>query len=189
MESAGHLAQSLRFQPRGIHVLLWEDKADLVRALIIVKAVLPEVKTPIVLSPVSINLQKFSIRLFESEQESILLDAPRIIIIPQASTEVVGAWLNGWRRRLAEAPGTLIVIRRADFTSLCLRAPDLMSFAQSDVHEATGLLPLIESEILENIPNQIPDDWKTALNALPGEIPSDDDIVRWIDRIRSNVDE
>jgi hypothetical protein len=42
MESAEHLARVLSLQTRGIQVLLWEHKTDLIRALAVLQAALPD---------------------------------------------------------------------------------------------------------------------------------------------------
>src|SRR5262249_34658314 len=107
----------------------------------------------------------------------------------QASTNAVGAWLNGWRRRLADPPGTLLVIRRVDFVALYRRAPDLMSFAQSETHEVTGLLPILGQATIGRISERVPDAWYSPLDSLPGALPSDDEIADWIQRLRSNAAE
>ena len=188
MESTEHLARVLSLQSRGVHVLLWEDKSDLVRALLVLRASFSRFPESLVLLPTAdADLQKFSIQLFEDEGLEHLT-APRVFLVPQATTESLGAWLNGWRRRLADPPGTLLVVRRADFTLLFRRAPDLMSFAQSEVHEATGLLPLIRRDILERMPRQLEDAWTEPLNRLPGELPSDEEIAEWIDKLESHTE-
>lgn len=186
METAERLVRVLRVQTRGIQVLLWEHKTDLLRALLVLKTALPDFPdVPILLPTDQTDLQRFSILLFEGS-EGPPPTSRRILLIPQASTESVGEWLNGWRRQLAQAPGSLLVIRRVDFAALCRRAPDLMSFAQSDIHEATGLLPLLDKTTLGSISERLPNSWYEPLSALPGAMPSTDEIADWIGRLESN---
>ena len=72
MESAEHLAQELRIQTRGIQVLLWEHKTDLLRALAVLQAALPNFPdVPILLPTAPADLQKFSIGLFERREEPL----------------------------------------------------------------------------------------------------------------------
>jgi hypothetical protein len=159
MASAEHLAYALSMQTRGIQVLLWEHKVDLIRALLVVRAAMPDFPdAPVVIPTEQSDLQRFSIDLFE-ESDQPRTGSRRILLIPQGSTGVIGTWLNGWRRRLADPPGTLLVVRRAEFVALYQRAPDLMSFAQSEVHAATGLLPLVEPGTLARISGRLPDGW------------------------------
>jgi hypothetical protein len=187
MESAEHLVRVLSIQTRGIHVLLWEHKTDLIRALVVLKAALSNFPdTPILLPTEQIELQRFSIGLFERPEEHTP-GSRRILLIPQASTQAIGAWLNGWRRQLADPPGTLLVIRRVDFVALYRRAPDLMSFAQSETHEVTGLLPLLDQATIDRTSERLPDAWYEPLNALPGALPSNDEIAGWIQRLQSHV--
>jgi hypothetical protein len=179
MESAEHLARAFALKKHGIQVLLWENKTDLIRALLVLKAALADFPDSPVLLPIEqTDLQRFSIDLYE-QAEQCSNASRRFLLIPQASTEPVGAWLNGWRRRLADPPGTVIVIRRSDYVALCRRAPDLMSFAQADVHESTGLLPLIDRATLERWPSQLPDAWYERLNFLPGEMPAKGESADW----------
>jgi hypothetical protein len=186
MESAEHLALTLGVQTRGIQILLWEHKTELVRALIVLKAGLQDFpEAPILLPTEQKDLLRFSIGLFENSEEPPLRER-RIILVPQASTGTVGSWLNGWRRQLANPPGTLFVIRRADFLALYRRAPDLMSFAQSEIHETTDMMPLIDQDILIRISGKLPDAWNEPLNALPGVMPSEQAILNWVEHLKSN---
>ncbi|HVA49461.1 MAG TPA: hypothetical protein VNH11_24050 [Pirellulales bacterium] len=187
MESAEHLLRVLNLKNRGIQVLLWESKTDLVRALLVLKAALdgfPDV--PVLLPSNQVALQRFSIELYENVDQSAPIPR-RFLLVPQASAESVGAWLNGWRQRLAASPGTVVVIRRADYAALCRRAPDLMSFAHSDVHDATGLLPLLDCNAVGRLPDRLPSAWNEELHALPGEIPAPEDIADWNEQLKRHA--
>ena len=185
MASAEHLACVLGMQTRGIQVLLWEHKVDLIRALLVLRATMPDFPdAPVVIPTEQSDLQRFSIHLFE-ESERRPTGPRRILLVPQGSTGAIGSWLNGWRRRLAAPPGVLLVVRHAEFVALYQRAPDLMSFAQSEVHEATGLLPLVEPATSAKISERLPDAWYEPLDALPGRMPSNDAIGGWIQRLKS----
>jgi hypothetical protein len=185
MASAEHLAYVLSMQTRGVQVLLWEHKADLIRALLVLRAATRDFPDePVVMPTEQPDLQRFSIRLFEESEQSPI-GPRRILLIPQGSTGTIGTWLNGWRRRLADPPGTILVVRRAEFVALYQRAPDLMSFAQSEVHDATGLLPLVEPGTLARISGRLPDGWYGPLDALPGGTPSSDAIGGWVQRLKA----
>jgi hypothetical protein len=188
MPSAEHFARVLSLQSRGIHVLSWNHKLDLVRALLLLQATLPTFPDAPTLIPTDqVELQRFSLRLFEAT-EAPLGDKLRIFFIPQASTQAVGGWLNGWRQRLAEPPGTLLVIRHSDLVEFHRRAPDLMSFAESEIDDATILLPLVAQDTLEQMRDSLPDSWRGPLETLPGSMPSDDEIAAWITQLRANAD-
>jgi hypothetical protein len=188
MTSAEHLAHDFGLQSRGIHVLSWDDKTDLVRALSILRAALPTFSDSLTVMPTAqAELQQFGLCLFEGPFPSPD-GAMRLLLVPQASVEVIGAWLNGWRRRLADPPGTLIVIRHSDLMPLYRRAPDLMSFAQSEVYEATGLLPLVTRQLCDRVRAQVPEGWKQPLDSLPGAMPSETELSNWLETLRSNVD-
>ena len=185
MASAEHLAFLLSMQTRGVQVLLWEHKVDLIRALLVLQAAMPDFPdAPVVVPTGQSDLQRFSIDLFEESDRQPRVSR-RILLIPQGSAGTIGTWLNGWRRRLAEPPGTLLVARRAEFAALCRRAPDLLSFAQSDVHEATGLLPLVEPGTLAKISQRLPDSWYGPLDALPGAMPTRDAIGDWVQQLKA----
>ena len=188
MESAEHLVRVLSLQARGVQVLIWEQKIDLMRAIVLLKAALPGFPdSPVLLPTEAAALLEFSIRLFEQAENATPVER-RVILIPQGNTTVAGEWLNGWRRQLAQSPGTLIVIRRIDFNTLCRAAPDLMSFAQSDVHEVTELLPLVEKATLDHLTFRLSDLWYEALEALPGAMPSDEEIADWLSQLQSSAD-
>jgi hypothetical protein len=188
MSSAEYLAQDLRMQSRGIHVICWDDKADLVHALLVLQSAFTRFpETPTLLPTQQSDLQRFGLGLFENADKPTD-SSMRILLIPQASTEATGAWLNGWRRRLSDPPGTLIVIRHTDLMALYRRAPDLMSFAQSEIHEASSLLPLVTRETLDRMREVFPDGWNEPLNSLPGSMPPKADILKWMKTLRSNLD-
>jgi hypothetical protein len=185
MTSAEHLARELGIQSRGIHVLTWDNKADLVNALLIVKSAMSGFPHSPTLVPINQEqLQRFGLHLFEGQQPTTM----RVFLIPQAATESIGTWLNGWRRKLADPPGTLIVVRHSDLMGLYRRAPDLMSFAQSEVYEATGLLPLVSNHTLEHLGDSLPDGWREPLTSLPGRMPSKTELSKWVTKLRANHD-
>ncbi len=187
MATAEQFAKALCLQQRGVHVLVWDHKPDLVKALLILKSCLANFpNAPVVVPTTAAELQRFSLALFEEVQ-----NAPnatlRVYLIPQASTEAVGGWVNSWRQPLATTPGTLLVVRRADLMELTRRAPDLMSFAQSDVYESTGLLPLVTRDTLEHISINLSEEWTVALRELPGSLPSAKELGLWRESLEANL--
>jgi hypothetical protein len=186
MTSAEHFARDISMQMRGIHVLSWDNKSDLVRALLILRTALPNFPdSPTVVPTDETALRRFGLHLFEAADQPVSM---RIFLVLQASSDIVGSWLNGWRRRLADPPGTLVVTRHADLMALYRSAPDLMSFAQSEIHEATGLLPLVTKQTLEQLSNALPAGWQEPLNSLPGSMPSKKDLTRWLKELRSGLE-
>lgn len=188
MTSAEHLARDFSLQTRGIHVLAWDNKVELVRALLILQAAVPAFPaSPILVPTAQRDLQRLGLLLFEASDAATNVSL-RVFLIPQASTEAVGAWLNGWRRRLVDTPGTLIVVRSSDLMAFYRRAPDLMSFAQAEIYEAAGLLPLVTKGTLDNVRENLPNGWEEPLKALPGPMPSDTEIRDWLGMLRANLE-
>lgn len=188
MESAESLALDLQLRNSGIQVLQWENKSDLVQALVILQAALQDFSQEPILLPTDKNgLQQMSLALSESSTG----ERPtrrRFFLIPQGSSEIIGSWMNGWRSQLAEPPGTVLIIRHADFVSLLRRSPDLMSFAQSETHDATNLLPLVSAAILEKITLRLSSKWVECLGTLPGVMPSEKELTIWLQQLKQNVD-
>lgn len=188
MANMEQLAFAMRLRPRGVRVLAWEHKPELVRALLLLQAGLDDFpKSPVVVPTEPLELQKFSLGLFETTSES-QPPAVNVLIIPHAAIESLGGWLNGWRHRLSEPPGTLLVIRRADMTQLFRRAPDLMSFVQSDIFEATGMLPLISRPLMDGLRDKLPVEWQQPLVDLPGGMPTPAETSQWIKLLRANLE-
>jgi hypothetical protein len=182
VESAEHLAAVFASQQSGIQLLLWEEKLDLVRSLLVLQSTMTDLpESPTLLPTKQSEIQLLSILLCETP-ESETRDRRRVLILPQASTESIGPWLNGWRGQLAQPPGTILVVRSGDFHSLTLRAPDLMSFALSGIHDTTGLLPLAGHGLTEHFVTCLPRHWQDAVDQLPGSRPTDEEIDDWIQR-------
>lgn len=187
MASAEQLATMIHLQSRGVHVLAWDNKRDLTRALLILRASLPEFPDSPVVLPTSLSaLQSLGLNLFANG----LGKAPqalRMLVIPQASPPSIASWLNGWRSVLAAPPGTLLIVRCADFIELHRRAPDLMSFVESEVYDATDMLPLVTPETLRSLDAHLPTCWNDALAALPGEALSDNQTRAWLALLADNA--
>ena len=115
MSTAEELAFSISQEGRGVHVLLWDDQGDLARALLIFWASLGPApfETMLLASTADIEILRAKIPAPSGEGIGEAGPPPRplwLLFIQQASASVVGPWLNGWRRPLSDARGTLLLI-------------------------------------------------------------------------------
>ncbi len=178
MATAEHLALSLQLETRGVHVLLWDDKDDLVRALLVLCAVLRETPLyPILVPTTGAGLLALGSTLGDDSSGAQRLS---VLFVPQAASSIVGPWLNGMRRPLADPPGTLLVVRSADFESLQRAAPDLASFVGPRIYDASILLSMVSTETYGHIHQQLPDEMSAVLAELPGLPPPQDEIDSWL---------
>ena len=189
---------SISFDKRGVHVLLWDDKHDLVRALLVLAATLKDVEiNSLIVSERDsdlLSLQKSSDdrrrgisqeELGESENSiqekgSAPTLAFLVLFFQQASMGTVGAFLNGLRNPLSETPGSLLVIRAADFARFSHAAPDLASFVGPKVLDASSMISDFSPEIVSSLTSSLPDDWGAAINKLPGEPPTQQELDAWL---------
>lgn len=193
MATAEQMAKSLLLDGGGVHCLLWEDQDDLVRALIVFRAsllgatLLPcllssaeqsvgELRKILEMRPVEKNDEN-DYFVFEQTRKAIL-----ILFLQQAASETIGPWLNGWRSALAKPPGTLIVIRYADFIAFQRHAPDLAGFIGPKIHDASSFLSLWSQETSKRLQIELPKDFATLLKQLPGKTPSPIEIKTWIEQ-------
>lgn len=196
MSTAEHLIFSLREESRGVHVLLWDDKEDLVRVLTVLRAGLPDVS----MAPLLVSNAPDSTRALLSMVEGRLppLDHsgdepepsppadPRlwVLFLQQAVGQDVGHWLNGWRRPISEPRGTLFVIRHADYAAFQRTAPDLASYVGPRLFDSSGILLICTGEMAERIETALPEEFADILRSLPGEAPSPEELDGWVRMIR-----
>jgi hypothetical protein len=184
MSTAEELAFSIREERRGAHVLLWDDQGDLARALLIFRAALGAVPIePMLLASTKdagILGVKISARSSgdtnESGQPSRAL---WLIFLQQASAILIGPWLNGWRGPLSEPPGTLLLIRHADYEPFQRAAPDLASYAGPRVYDAARMLSLASSQTISRIDLPLPGPIIEILRKLPGTLPPAGELEQW----------
>ena len=194
MSTAERLAFSIDAERRALHVLLWDDQDDLVRALLGLFAALPD------------DLDCHS-RLVSADEEDLLalrdlvesrirvLDdasGPQqgskpmreqfwLLFLQQASSFSVGPWLNGWRRPLSEPPGTMLVIRHADFASFQRIAPDIASFIGARIFDSSAMLSVFSKATWQRLKPRLPKDIETILARLPGRLPEEKLLAAWIE--------
>lgn len=192
MSTAEQLGFSISVEGRGIHVLLWDDQHDLVRALLALYARLANLRTDaLLLSDDRKDLvalrQLVETRVRISDDESDLArdpESPRdqfwILFIQQASSNAVGPWLNGWRRPISDPPGAMLVIRHADFDSFQRNAPDIASFVGARIYDASTMLSVFSKTTYEGLKTRLPHQIETVLGRLPGTSPSEQDVAHWI---------
>jgi len=192
MSTAEQFAQSILLENRGVHVLLWSDQDDLYRALIVLLSVLKDQPVyPLLLTSTNESISKLR-RLFEIKQPSPKIEEETddslipsrkellLFFIQQATSTTIGPWLNGWRTPMAASPGTLLVIRNADFMDFQRYAPDLASFFGSKNQDSASMLSLWNKETAQNIKVNLPTEFHDILINLPGEHPSKKEIEFWI---------
>ncbi len=191
MKTAEYLAKSVLLEKKGIFVIIWEDKGELIRALIIILSVLRKMLIkPILLSCVdeSVDTLKniFDIQPFhddipdEDNSLKTVKDAILILFLQQAASSTIGPWLNGWRSPLAEEPGTLLVIRSADFIDFQRNAPDLSGYVGPKIVDTSKILSIWDKTTDGNLKTSISDDIRVIMDELPGENPSEQEIQKWI---------
>lgn len=201
MSTAERLAFSINEERRGVHVLLWDEQDDLVRALLILLAALKDIVVhPLLVSPEQeriLALKKVvdTRCLLEEERETEPASPDSvahrfwILFLQQASSKIAGPWLNGWRRPLSEPPGTLLVIRHADFESFQRNAPDLASYAGPRLHNASTMLSIVSKDSCAHLSANVPAKIEEILRGLPGTLPSRKEIAQWIEAVRSFDDQ
>jgi hypothetical protein len=193
MSTAEQLAFSISTERRAIHALLWDDQDDLVRALVVLFAGLPD------------DLQTHSLFVSDDEEHLRVLrdlvesrvdvfdgetkterasDSVRnrfwLFFLQQACSLSAGPWLNGWRRPMSDPPGTMLVIRHADFDSFQRNAPDLASFIGSRIFDSSTMLSVFSRTTYERLKPRLPKDVQTILTRLPGTAPDERTVRNWI---------
>lgn len=174
----------------GVHVLLWEDKNELVRALLVLEAAMQTTEFQFILvSGVESDVDQL-IQVIDTRRPSLLpsevddsgeRDNPFLVLLfQQASSQTIGPWLNGWRNPLAESPGSLLVIRSADFEQFQRNAPDLSSYVGPKVLDSSTMISEFSPEILCCLKVALTPSTIEALEKLPGTMPNRDELEQWI---------
>lgn len=178
MSSAEQLAWSMQCERRGIHLLIWNDQHDLVRALMILRAAMTDVQfDPILVPTVESELAALCNNLYDAQGQN---DSLRMLFIPQAANTSVGPWLNGARIPLSNTPGTLLIVRSPDLSTFQRWAPDLASFVGPRIFDAASMLSIVSSETAARIEQALPEEFVAILNGLPGSRPAQDEIDSWL---------
>jgi len=188
MTTSENLAFSIMEEKRGVSVLLWNDQDDLVRALIVLLAAIGDM--PIEFSLVATEKHcETTLRKTIEKRQRLPADSTTkdlcgtpfwIFFIQQAVSRHIGPWLNGWRRPLSESPGTLLVVRQADFNAFQHNAPDLASYIGSQIYDASNMLSVWSKEVHGHLSSSLPSAITMILKELPGTSPDTNEIDRWI---------
>jgi hypothetical protein len=206
MSTAEMMGFSVEVEARSVHVLLWDDPDDLVRALVILVGALSKFSVrPILVgatddysnlrqliesrttpaeanaysvhaSDVQIEENAFSPNEYKAEANQLWM-----LIIQQASMKAAGPWLNGWRRPLSEPPGSILVIRHSELSDFNRFAPDLASFVGPRIFDAGTMLPMISARTHQVLNAELPLPFQEILRELPGSMPTAKSIQEWID--------
>jgi hypothetical protein len=192
MATAERMAESIRVEGQGIVVLLWDAKEDLVRALVVINAVLNDLpRRSLLLTPGDVAVrslrQLIETRVVISPEDPDGEQAAEqparelwFLYLQQASSEMVGPWLNGWRGPLRQSPGTILLIRHADFEPFQRSAPDLASFVGPRIYNASTMLSVVSRATFERLdPRALARD-AGILSQLPGTMPEDSELDQWI---------
>jgi hypothetical protein len=193
MATAEQMAKSIDIEKQGVFALLWDAKEDLVRALVVLNAVLREMpKKALLLAPGSQSVvvlrTLIETRVIISETSENADAKPSqvpdselwLMFLQQASYEVVGPLLNGWRSSLRQSYGTILIIRHADFEPFQRWAPDLASFIGPRIFSASNLLSLFSKNTRKKVKAKLPEEWSRILAELPGTMPPEDTVREWI---------
>lgn len=192
MSTTEYFAESILIEGNGIHALTWQDKGDLVRALIVFLSVLGDLPlNSILLTSLDESERElkslFDIRPIEDAEYASVIDQPLLkretfllLFLDQAVSTNIGPLLNGWRSALAEPPGTLLAIRSADFIDFQRNAPDLASFIGPRIFDTSTMLHVWSVKTAQKIKARIPAKISTILSILPGDDPSGEEIEMWI---------
>lgn len=192
MTTAEYFSKSILIEGKGVHLIVWQEKVDLIHALIVFCALYSDTSVyPLLLTSVDDADQElrslFERRPLSPDIEPAINDdekPPRnsllLLFIDQAVSTSIGPLLNGWRSALSEAPGTLLVIRSADFTKFQRNAPDLASSIGPKVLDTSIMLSVWNSKTSEKMKTRIPDAIERVLRKLPGDDPSEQEIIEWI---------
>lgn len=192
MSTAEQLAFSISTERRGIHALLWDDQNDLARALLGLFAGLDGLQRQALLVSADekdlLALRELvETRMPITAEDSELGRDPHarqsqfwLLFLQQASSSVVGPWLNGWRRPLSDPPGSMLIIRHADFVAFQRDAPDIASFVGARIYDASTMLSVFSKTTYERLKARLPDEIEAVLSRLPGTLPAERDIADWI---------
>ena len=193
MSTAEHLAFSINTERRAVHVLLWDDQADLVRALLPLFAALPDLGTHSLLVTDDEEHLRALRELVETrtpvfyDESGIERDSESLrsrfwlLFLQQACSIAGGPWLNGWRRPISESPGALLVIRHADFDPFQRNAPDIASFVGSRIFDASTMLSVFSKTTYDRMRTCLSNDIQAILTRLPGTSPDEKEIAHWIE--------
>lgn len=118
---------------------------------------------------------------FPKEQHDNRGDTFWMLFIQQANSREIGPRMNGWRKPLAEAPGSLLLIRHADFDTFQRHAPDLVSFVGPRIYSASNMLSIFSDKTYQNMDVDLFDPLPAILRHLPGEQPGKEGILEWIE--------
>lgn len=176
----------------GIHAILWDDKTELVRALLVLRAVMQAVEFEFLAVSGGQNDLDQLIGIIDARRPNpVQSDADNlavrentfvILLLQQASSQTVGPWLNGWRTPLSEPPGSILVIRAADFGQFQRNAPDLSSFIGPKVLDSSSMISHFSTKVVSSLSATLPPAAIDALARLPGEMPTRNQLNDWIQR-------
>jgi len=191
MITAENLANAMQLEKRGVYALIWDDKGELVRALIVFLAALRGMKIkPILMSSVEEAEKKLRL-LFETQPPARALERSKeaevnagrdkflLLFLQQAAGKSIGPIVNGWRTALADSPGTLLVARSADFTDFQRAAPDLFSFVGPKCADSASMLSIWSHKIAQKMQLKFPESIEAIIKQLPGEKPSLKELREW----------
>lgn len=165
----------------GVSVIIWGDKTELARCLVVVRALLSDQ----LIEDVLVSSDKASVQqareLIERRRTEDSVNSPFLsLFVQQATTEIIGPLLNGSRKPLADPPGSLLVLRSADFHNFLRSAPDLASFVVHRMFDSAELMSAFESELASKFSSQLPQPLNEILESLPGDSVSQSELDEWV---------
>ena len=181
--TAQQLAFSLSEEKRGVHLLLWSNQGELIRALLVLSASLGETSLAGHLLSTNADAEVFRSEVSKrlSGEDSPIATTPLLLVfLQQASAKTIGPWLNGWRRPLSEPPGTLLIVRSADQLEFQKTAPDLASYVGPRIHDADAMLSMVSQELVSKMGAKLSPQLAAILAKLPGTPPTQEEIEQWV---------
>lgn len=180
----------------GVHAILWEDKAELVRALLVLQAAIQAMEISYIAVSGEESVVDGLMNIIGARRPSPVpsdtseIGASRFLVLmfQQATFQAIGPWLNGCRKPLSEPPGSLLVVRSADFEQFQRSAPDLSSYIGPKIFDASSMVSDFSPEIMNCLRTELPRSAIEALQGLPGEMPVADELTRWIEYSRANAE-
>lgn len=196
MNTAELFAKNIILEKKGVFLLEWSEKPDLIRALLVLISIIGEDLINPTLLESEITTNNYLKDLFQIRQisDNILddnyyfLPARKEILflfLQQAASSTVGPILNGWRSALSSVPGSILFVRTPDVMSLQRSAPDLSSFIGPKIADATTFLSIWSQETQMKLNDKIPENILQILEKLPGVLPQNGELESWITDNRS----
>lgn len=185
--TASELAFAWRSTRRGVRLLTWRDPGTLARELRVLWSALTATPSgdnsalaPLKPAAILIDDPQRLPMVFrdtigkrqeaDTVAEHVDEQLPLLMLVARGAAVPLAAELNGWRRALAQAAGTLLVVTQAEELGFRRHAPDLASLFEAGTTVADEWLALWDAPLVAALREH----W---LSAHPPSIPSEIDVL------------